>query len=345
MNLRRASGTAAAALAAVLMLAACSSQPPGAAPSGDGAKEDGVYDVAYIPMLVGAPYFETANASMQKVAEEIGGINWIYQGPDSADAAKQAEIVQSMITRGVDAIVISAVDGTSIVPVLQQAMDAGIKVYSWDVDTDPAGREEYIGIGSMTDFGSHMLDSMVDQMGDSGQYALITGSLSAGLLNERIDAIKEYSASEYPDLELVSVEGADVDPDKAFSIAQNLITAYPDLKGIISNSSEAAAGAARAVQQAGLQGKVAVTGISTPNVMKPYVADNSAQVINFWDLEKYAGLSVRLTKDLLDGKKFEDGPIEGYPGYDNLTYDSKTNKLLFNEFLDFTSKNIDEYDY
>lgn len=330
----------AALLAAATMLGACSTTPPVVEGT---SNDDGVYDVAYIPMLVGAPYFETANRSMQEAAEEIGGINWIYQGPDTADAAKQAEIVQSMITRGVDAIVISAVDGTSIVPVLQQARDAGIKVYTWDVDTDPAGREEYIGIGSMVDFGAHMLDSMVDQMGPSGKFALITGSLSAGLLNERLDAIEEYAASEYPDLELVGIEGADVDPDKAFSIAQNLLTATPDLKGIISNSSEAAAGAARAVQQAGKQGEVFVTGISTPNAMKPFIADGSAQVVNLWDLQKYAKLAVYVTKDLLEGTSFTEGPVTGYDGYDKLTY--VDGKLLFNEFLDFTSENIDDYDY
>lgn len=337
--------TAAATLAvAALTLAACSAGPETTTPTTGGATSgDDVYDVAFIPMLVGAPYFETANNAMQEAAAEVGGINWIYQGPDTADAAKQAEIVQNMITRGVDAIVISAVDGTSVVPVLQQAMDAGIKVYTWDVDTDAEGRENYIGIGSMTDFGAHMLDSIVDQVGDEGQYAIITGSLSANLLNERIDAIEAYNAEAYPNLELVSVEGADVDPDKAYTIAQNLLTAYPDLKGIISNSSEAAVGAARAVQQAGKQGEVAVTGISTPNVMKPYIADNSAQVINFWDLEKYAKLAVFVTKDLLDGKTFAEGPVTDYSGYDKLTYSGDV--LLFNEFLDFTSENIDNYDY
>lgn len=335
---------AAAVAVASLALAGCSSTSPGesTAPTASAGGDD-AYDVAFIPMLVGAPYFETANGAMQAAAEEIGGINWIYQGPDTADAAKQAEIVQNMITRDVDAIVISAVDGTSIVPVLQQAMDAGIHVYTWDVDTDAAGRENYIGIGSMEDFGQHMLDTMADLTGETGQYAVITGSLSANLLNERIDAIEAYSADAYPDMELVSVEGADVDPDKAYTIAQNLLTAYPDLKGFISNSSEAAVGAARAVQQAGLQGDVFVTGITTPNVMKPYIADDSAQVINFWDLEKYAALGVYVVKDLLDGVQFEEGPVTSYDGYDNLTYGGDV--LLFNEFLDITSENIDQFDY
>lgn len=342
--------TAASLAVAALALAGCSTtSPDSASTSTSGSADatsagtDDVYDVAFIPMLVGAPYFETANAAMQEAAEEIGGINWIYQGPDTADAAKQAEIVQNMITRGVDAIVISAVDGTSVVPVLQQAMDAGIHVFTWDVDTDPEGRENYIGIGSMEDFGQHMLDTMAGLTGEQGQYALITGSLSANLLNERIDAIQAYSPEAYPDMELVSVEGADVDPDKAYTIAQNLLTAYPDIKGFISNSSEAAVGAARAVQQAGLQGEVFVTGITTPNVMKPYIADNSAQVINFWDLEKYSKLGVYAVKDLLDGYEFQEGAVDKYEGYDKLTYSGDV--LLFNEFLDITSENIDQFDY
>ena len=331
--------------ALALAFSGCSVGTPNtsSAPQSGSPSADGTYDVAFIPMLVGAPYFETANKAMQEAAKEIGGINWIYQGPDTADAAKQAEIVQNMITRKVDAIVISAVDGTSIVPVLQQAMKAGIKVYSWDVDTNPEGRDRYIGIGSMQEFGKHMLDTMANLTGKSGKYAVITGSLSANLLNERIDAIKAYSKTAYPDMQLVSVEGADVDPDKAYKIAQNLLTAHPDLKGIISNSSEAAVGAARAVQQAGKQGKVFVTGISTPNVMKPYIADNSAQVINFWDLEKYAKLDVRVVKDLLDGKTFSDGPVTGYAGYDKLSYSGDV--LLFNEFLDITSENISKFNY
>ncbi|GAA2181124.1 autoinducer 2 ABC transporter substrate-binding protein LsrB [Brooklawnia cerclae] len=341
--IKRLRVAAVAATVAALAVTGCTTGTPGGTGASAGSSDDSTYDVAFIPMVVGAPYFETANTAMQEAAEEIGGINWIYQGPDTADAAKQSEIVQNMITRGVDAIVISAVDGTSVVPVLQQAMDAGIHVYTWDVDTDPDGRENYIGIGSMEDFGAHMVDSLVSQMGESGQYAVITGSLSANLLNERIDAIKAYSAETYPGLDLVSVEGADVDPAKAYTIAQNLLTAYPDLKGIISNSSEAAVGAARAVQQAGKQGQVYVTGISTPNVMKPYIADDSAQIINFWDLEKYAKLAVYVTKDLLDGKTYSEGTVSGYDGYDQLTYSGDV--LLFNEFLDFTADNIDEYDY
>lgn len=331
--------------AASLALVGCSTAPESTptTTSAPGETSGDAYDVAFIPMVVGAPYFETANAAMQKAAAEIGGINWIYQGPDAADAAKQAEIVQNMITRKVDAIVISAVDGTSVVPVLQQAMDAGIHVYTWDVDTNPDGRELYIGIGSMQDFGQHMLDSMAGLTGETGQYAIITGSLSANLLNERIDAIKDYSATAYPNMELVGVEGADVDPDKAYTIAQNLITANPGLKGIISNSSEAAVGAARAVQQAGKQGEVFVTGISTPNVMKPYIADNSAQILNLWDLERYGALCVQVVKDLLDGKEFSDGPVTAYPSYDKLTFSGDV--LLFNEFLDFTSENIDQFDF
>ena len=116
-------------------------------------------------------------------------------------------------------------------------------------------------------FGEANLDELVRQMGtDEGEYAILTSTLTAGTCNEWINAVLAYAAEKYPNLTLVC------DPvctnesiDEAYSKTLDLLTTYPDLKGIIGFSSPAPIGAGQAVSEMGLQGKVAVVGTCMPN--------------------------------------------------------------------------------
>ena len=102
------------------------------------------YTIALIPQQVGIPYFETSNVWGTKAGEDLG-CEVIYTGPTTGDAAAQANIVQDMITKGVDCIAISPLDASAIEPVLKQAKEEGIKVITWDSDvTDTSLREAYV---------------------------------------------------------------------------------------------------------------------------------------------------------------------------------------------------------
>src|SRR4051812_45318223 len=93
--------SAASTTAAAASSGAASSAASGAPASSSGAK----VKVAFVPKLQGVPYFEAMNAGGKEAAEELGNVEWLYQGPTQADAAAQADIVRSFIQQKVDTLI------------------------------------------------------------------------------------------------------------------------------------------------------------------------------------------------------------------------------------------------
>jgi ABC-type sugar transport system substrate-binding protein len=299
------------------------------------------YTIAIVPKLVGIPYFNSAEEGAKEAGEDLG-VDVIYTGPTQADAAQQATFIQDLITRKVDAIAVSANDPTSLAPILKQARDAGILVITWDSDAQEDAREYFVTPWDMDKVGDHLLESLVAQMGEEGEYAIITGSLTADNLNRYIDSIKRLNEEKYPNLKLVSVVPSDDDQQKAMMQAQNLITAYPDLKGIIGASSAAPPGAAEAVKKAGKSGEIKVVGLSTPNVMRPYLKDGSAQVATLFSPKNLGYATIYVAKQLLDGNAPEDGRL--IPKI-NSRIQLQGTSIITGEPVDFTIDNVDEYDF
>ncbi|MET0885707.1 MAG: rhamnose ABC transporter substrate-binding protein, partial [Mycetocola sp.] len=95
---RKALAVGALALSAALLTTACTSRgnQDDTSAGGDGGGGDEQVTVAFVPKLQGVPYFEAMDAGGKAAAEELG-IEWLYQGPTTADAAAQADIVRSFI--------------------------------------------------------------------------------------------------------------------------------------------------------------------------------------------------------------------------------------------------------
>ncbi|NOV03950.1 autoinducer 2 ABC transporter substrate-binding protein [Paenibacillus planticolens] len=298
------------------------------------------FTVAVVPKLVGIPYFNSAQAGAEQAGKDLG-IKVIYTGPTQADAAQQSTFIQDLITKKVDAIAVSANDPTAIAPVLKKAQAAGIKVLTWDADAQEDSRDLFVSQTSDEALGRHIMDTLAQQMGEEGEFAIITGSLTAGNLNTWMDYMKKQAAEKYPKMKLASVVPCDDDQQKALTQAQNLISAYPNLKGIIGNSSAAVPGAAEAVKKANKNGQIKVVGLSTPNLMKPYLKDNSAQMATLWSPKKLGYLTVAAAKDMLDGKTLTDG--QDIPNVGKVSVQGKV--LIMGQPTDFTKDNVDQYDF
>jgi hypothetical protein len=156
-----------------------------------------------------------------------------------------------------------------------------------------------------------------------------------------IEEMKKYVAEKYPNVKIVTVETGEDDMQKSIEAATNMLTAYPNLKGIICNSSVAVPGAGQAVLTKGKQGKVMVSGLSTPNQCKDLVGKNAIQSLQLWDTGEMGALAVQAMADLLSGKKIQEGyKFENFP---NATVTGTT--IMQNNNLDFTKDNIDKYNF
>ncbi len=116
------------------------------------------------------------------------------------------------------------------------------------------------------------------------------------------------------------------------------------MKGIIAFDSNSVPGASEAVKRAGKIGKVAITGNSTPNKMRPYIKAGVLQSFYLWDPRALGGLTVRLAKQLIDGKPLTSGmDIQGHGKISLSTQDAKT--VIMAEPVRFTKENIDTLDF
>jgi len=256
--------------------------------------------IAMMPKAKGDPYFISCKQGADEAAKELG-VELLWDGPTDLDPAKQNEIVEAWITRGVDAIAVSVENKAGISTVLRKARERGIKVITWDADAEKDARDFLINQATPQGIGYTLTDEAARILGGKGDFAIITASLSASNQNEWIKYIKERLAQKYPDLKLVAIQPSEGDRDRAFSETQTLLKVYPNVKLIMAIAAPAVPGAAEAVKQSG-RADVKVTGLSLPNMSKPYIKEGVADSIVLWNTGDLGYLTVYAANALTKGE-------------------------------------------
>jgi len=256
--------------------------------------------IAMMPKAKGDPYFISCKQGADEAAKELG-VELLWDGPTDLDPAKQNEVVEAWITRGVDAIAVSVENKAGISTVLRKAREKGIKVITWDADAEKDARDFLINQATPQGIGYTLTDEAARILGGKGDFAIITASLSAANQNEWIKYIKERLAQKYPDLKLVAIQPSEGDRDRAFTETQTLLKVYPNVKLIMAIAAPAVPGAAEAVKQSG-RADVKVTGLSLPNMCKPYIKEGVADSIVLWNTGDLGYLTVYAANALTKGE-------------------------------------------
>ncbi|HVQ38550.1 MAG TPA: substrate-binding domain-containing protein [Pyrinomonadaceae bacterium] len=256
--------------------------------------------IAMMPKAKGDPYFISCKAGADEAAQELG-VELLWDGPTDLDPAKQNEVVEAWITRGVDVIAVSVENKAGISTVLRKARDKGIKVITWDADAEKDARDFLINQATPQGIGYTLTDEAARILGGKGDFAIITASLSAANQNEWIKFIRERLAQKYPDLKLVAIQPSEGERDRAFSETQTLLKVYPNVKLIMAIAAPAVPGAAEAVKQSG-RTDVKVTGLSLPNMCKPYIKEGVADSIVLWNTRDLGYLTVYAANALTKGE-------------------------------------------
>jgi rhamnose transport system substrate-binding protein len=256
--------------------------------------------IAMMPKAKGDPYFISCKQGAEEAAKELG-VELLWDGPTDLDPVKQNEVIEAWITIGVDAIAVSVENEVAISTVLQKARDKGIRVVTWDADAQKNARDFFINQATPEGIGYTLVDEAARIMNNRGEFAVITGSLSAANQNEWIKHIKERLTESYPDMKLVAIQPSDGDRDRAFAETQTVLKVYPNVKLIMAIAAPAVPGAAEAVKQSG-RSDVKVTGLSLPNMCKPYVHDGVIESIVLWNTLDLGYLTVYASRALGSGE-------------------------------------------
>ncbi len=297
--------------------------------------------IAVMPKAKGDPYFISCRAGAEEAAKALN-VDLIWDGPTGLDAAKQNELAQGWITRHVDAISVAVENAPGISTVLREARAHGIKVVTWDADAEPDARDYFLNQATAQSIGFSLADETARVLHNQGNFAIITGALSAANQNRWMDFIRQRIAQKYPGLKLVAVRPSDDDRDKAFAEAQTLMKVYPNVKVLVAISAPAVPGAGEAVKQSGRK-DVQVVGLSLPNLCKPYVHDGYVEAVALWNTKDLGYLAVAAPAALVRGTL--------KPGATSFTagrlgrLQIKGTDIILGEPLFFRKDNIDQYNF
>ncbi|MFT4264175.1 MAG: rhamnose ABC transporter substrate-binding protein [Nocardioides sp.] len=339
---RRIAALVAVALSASLGLAACGGSDSDS--SGGGSGGSGDISVTFLPKNLGNPYFDTSDAGGEKAVKEFKG-TYEEVGPDAASPDAQVPFINTAAQQGVSALVVSANDPKAICDALNEARDAGTKVVTFDSDTDASCRDLYINQATAEGIAKTQVDQIAEQIGDSGEIAILSAAANATNQNAWIELMKKDLAADHPNITLVDTVYGDDDDQKSFDQTAALLQKHPDLKGIISPTTVGIAAAARYLSTSSSKGKVALTGLGTPNQMRDYVTDGTVTSFALWNPGDLGYLAAYAAKALVDGDitgksgdTFSAGDLGDFTVGDN-------GEVLLGDPFVFTKDNIDQFNF
>jgi len=248
------------------------------------------YVIAVMPKAKGDPYFKSAGAGAEEAARELG-VDLIWDGPTSLDPSQQNELVENWITMRVDAIVAAVANSGSMSTVLRKARQRGISVLTWDSDAAPDARDFFLNQATPEGIAKALTDEAERLLPRGGQFAIITGPLSAENQNLWIQCIRDELARRHSRLTLATVRPSDDDRDKAFLETQTILKMLPDVRLVMDISAPAVPGSAEAVAQSG-RTDVDVIGLSLPSICRPYIHAGTVQSIVLWSTRDLGYLTV-----------------------------------------------------
>ncbi|MFS0561979.1 autoinducer 2 ABC transporter substrate-binding protein [Terribacillus sp. 179-K 1B1 HS] len=297
-------------------------------------------DIAVVPKVMDIPYFQAVREGVEEAAKSSGAIIH-FKGPATANPAQQEEIIDAFIKQDVDVLAVSVIDPDRLTPVLTEARQKGITVLTWDADSHPEGREHFINMVDAEKLAEHLLDSLAAQIGEEGEYIILSGSRFSLNQEEWLNWIKHHNRSYYPNLVLREVAYTNDDPVTAYQESRRAVKDYPELKGIIGIASLGPPAAATVLKEENLTKSIAVVGLASPRDMNKHLKEGDVSSITLWSPKKLGYLTVMIAKLMRDGTVIEDGMhIDGVG-----RIQVNKEQIIMGEPIDFTTENVDQYDF
>ncbi|RYB94197.1 rhamnose ABC transporter substrate-binding protein [Nocardioides oleivorans] len=345
---KRSTALAAILLTATFAFAGCGSDSDDGGSASDGGSGGGGGDlsITMLPKNLGNAYFDTSTDGAEKAATEIGA-EFEEVGPDTASPDAQVSYINTVAQQGKSALILSANDPDALCDAIDEARSADVKVVTFDADTNPDCRDLFINQATAEGIAAKQLELISDQIGGKGEIAILSASANATNQNAWIDMMESELADnpDYADIELVDTVYGDDEDQKSFDQTEALLQNHPDLKGIISPTTVGIAAAARYLSDSSSKGKVALTGLGTPNQMREYVEDGTVTSFALWNPGDLGYLATFAAAALVDGDitgaegdSFDAGDLGTFEvGADGV--------VLLGEPFTFDADNIGDFDF
>ena len=308
---------------------------------GGAATSKKVWKIVDVPKLSPSPYFDRGLEGLKAASKDFS-IDANQVGAVDFDSAAQVKIIEDLIAKGVDAIMVCAIDPNAMVPVLKKAQQKGILTMAYSSPVEESAIKWDVRSLDDKEFGEHIWDTMVKFMGDSGDYAVLTGQIDTPDHTMWFNYGTAYAKTKYPNLHLVTEriptgESLQVAHDKTI----DLIKTYPNLKGIIGLGAGNPPGTAQALEEKGLSGKIVAVGTGLPTMCAEGLKNGSLKVVSLWDPYNISYVAAYVAKMSLEGKPIVDG-ME-IPNMGKIRVKGKV--IIPGGYTDFTPENYKNYKF
>lgn len=274
--------------------------------------------ISTVVKISGIPWFNRMEVGVKEYASTTPAVNASQSGPATADAAQQLKIIDDLIARKVSALAVVPMDPTVIEGALKRAMDRGIVVVTHEADTQKNTNADIEAFDN-TAYGVALNEKLASCMGNKGKWTSFVGSLGSRTHIQWVEA-GAANAKKHAGMTLVDAKNESFDDaNKTYEKAKEILRKHPDIAGFQGSAGNDVIGIGRAVEEAGLAGKVCVvgTGLATPSAK--LIESGAITAIGFWD-PKDAGLAMNKTaKLLLDKQPLTNGMSLGVKGYEKVS--------------------------
>lgn len=299
-------------------------------------------DIATVVKIAGIQWFNRMEEGVNKFAADTG-MNAFQVGPAQADPQQQVALIEDMIAQGVDALAVVPMSPEALEPVLGRAMEAGIAVITHEAAAQQNTAYDLEAFVN-EDFGANLMEQLATCMGGEGEYAVFVGSLTSQTHNQWVDGAIAYQKANYPDMTLVGDKNETFDDaEQAYAKAQEVLRAFPNIKGMQGSASTDVAGIGRAIEERGMEDATCVFGTSLPSIAGQYLETAAVDGIGFWDPAVAGEAMNKLAVMVMNGEDVTDGMDLGLPGYESVTLDGKV--IYGQAWVNVNADNMADYPF
>jgi ribose transport system substrate-binding protein len=266
--------------------------------------------VAVIPRGEAHPYWQAAVRGARDAAK-AAGLEVIVRSAQPWEVAEQVAIVDEMVERGVDGIVLAPSDPKALVKAVEEAHRAGIPVVAFDVPVDTEKVVSFVGADNAK-AGALAANRLAETLGGKGSVALLRFVAGATALEARAQGMLGV-LEKFPEIKVVADQHTQGSPESALRVMQNLLEAHPDVAGVLTVAEPVTVGAVAAIRERGLDERVKLVGFDASRDLVERVRAGSVDALLVQDPVGIGTVAVRVLVDHLNGaavpKRVEVGTV------------------------------------
>lgn len=256
--------------------------------------------IAVIPKGTAHIFWISVEAGAMAAGQQFG-VDIVWNGPPAeTDYSRQIEIVDSMVARRVDGIVVAPTERKALVRPIDRAIAQGIPVTIFDSALDSQNYLSFVATNNY-EGGQMAARKLAELLGGKGNVAVVMNAPGSASTMEREQGFTEVIAKEFPKIKIVATQYCQSDRALALQAAENILTAHPDLNGFFASAEPGSIGTAIALKSRGQSGKVKFVAFDSSDNMIEDLKGGTIDAMVVQDPFKIGFTGVKTIVDKLHG--------------------------------------------